>query len=70
MKIFAFEATTHSRRDVTVVEVADRFQSRFAVDTVESGSLPSAIRVFNQRHTVKAFGKERPKYNVISKAVV
>jgi len=69
MKIFAFEATTFSKRDVTVVEVQDRFQSQFAVDTVETGSLPSAIRIFNQRHTVMAFGKEKPKYNVVSKAV-
>lgn len=66
MKFYAFEATVFSKRDVTVREVQSRFDSQFAVDVVESGSLPSAIRQFNNRNTKMAFGRTSPMYTVIN----
>ena len=62
---FAFEATTHSRRNVTVREIQDRFESNCSVDVIESGSLNSAIRVFNQRHRIMAFGQSKPKFTIV-----
>lgn len=64
-KTYAFVASWRDKRSVTVEVVDNRFQNRSAVDCVVSGSLQSAVRVFNQRHTVLAWGKVKPKYNVI-----
>ena len=65
-KKFAFIVDWRDKKKVTVEEVQDFFsRNGTSVDTITSGSMKDAVRIFNQRHTVLAWGKVKPKYNVV-----
>jgi len=64
-KLFAFIADWRDAKAVTVKVTDNRYLEYSAIDVISSGSMKSAIRVFNQRHQKMVWGKMRPVYKIM-----